>query len=193
MKVVKRSAVIFTVLVFVCAAVYLNWSYDQKVKNASSAANELVNENENESTAADSGLYYTVSEEETVPEPVSGLTKSQQEEFSAIRLARETARAEAAGALEVIASTDGIAQETLTEAAMKLTQLADRTAKEGELESQIISKGFQDCVVCLSDESVTVSVACEGGLTGVAVAKITDTVVSETGYTAAELRVNEVK
>ena len=30
MKKVKRNAVIFTVLLFVCTAVYLNWSYGQK-------------------------------------------------------------------------------------------------------------------------------------------------------------------
>ena len=189
MKAVKRGLVFFTVLVFVGTAVYLNWRYDQNVREASAPT-----VTEDEVIPEGSELYYTVTEEpEAEPEPVSSLTQSQREEFSAIRLARETARAEAAGALEVIASTDGIAQEALTEAAMKLTLLADRTAKEGELESQIISKGFQDCVVCMTDDHVTVSVACEGGLTGVAVAKITDTVLSETGYSAAELRVSEVK
>ena len=190
MKAVKRGLVFFTVLVFVGTAVYLNWRYDRNVKEASAPA--LT---EDETVPEGSELYYTVTEQEEVhePEPVSSLTQSQREEFSAIRLARETARAEATGALEVIASTDGIAEEALTEAAMKLTLLADRTAKEGELESQIISKGFQDCVVCMTDDHVTVSVACDGGLTSVAVAKITDTVLSETGYTAAELRVSEVK
>ena len=32
MKAWKRNAVIATVLVFICAGVYLNWSYNQKEK-----------------------------------------------------------------------------------------------------------------------------------------------------------------
>ena len=43
MKVFKRNAVIITVLVFVCVAVYLNWSYDKKTEDAAKKGEEILN------------------------------------------------------------------------------------------------------------------------------------------------------
>ena len=42
MKALKRNAVILTVLLFVCAAVYLNWSYGKKEEAAAQAAREAA-------------------------------------------------------------------------------------------------------------------------------------------------------
>jgi stage III sporulation protein AH len=74
-----------------------------------------------------------------------------------------------------------------------MTRIADYTVKEAELENLIRAKGFIDCVVYLSDSGASVTVAAEEGLSQVAVAKITDVIVSETDFSADQLNVIEIK
>ena len=79
MKAFKRNMVILTVLMFVCVAVYLNWSYNrgQEVplsgnESGNEAANIIIqNESEKPSDKAqeeqseDAGLYYVDEAEQT--------------------------------------------------------------------------------------------------------------------------------
>ena len=207
MKVFKRNAVIITVLVFVCAAVYLNWSYNKKTEEASTAGQEneeqlisSVDENTGteeaqpldqvtEDETEDAGLYYTGSTE------TAGLSAELEDYFAQVRLERQQARDEAAATLETVASAQGASQETIDEALAGMTQIAQWTVKEAELENLIRAKGFLDCVVYLSEDgaSVTVAPAEKEGLTNVSVAKITDVIVSETDFTAEQLKVIEIK
>ena len=207
MKVFKRNAVIITVLVFVCAAVYLNWSYNKKTEEASTAGQEneeqlITSVDENTGTdeaqpldqvtedkTEDAGLYYTGSTE------TAGLSAELEDYFAQVRLERQQARDEAAATLETVASAQGASQETIDEALAGMTQIAQWTVKEAELENLIRAKGFLDCVVYLSEDgaSVTVAPAEKEGLTNVSVAKITDVIVSETDFTAEQLKVIEIK
>ena len=57
----------------------------------------------------------------------------------------------------------------------------------------IVAKGFTDCVVFMTDEKVTVTVAKpEGGLTTEGAAQIRDIITSETDYTVDSLTIIEV-
>jgi stage III sporulation protein AH len=62
MKIFKRNAIIITVILFVCVAVYLNWSYNKKgvINDETMAASELT-ESEN-TTDSESGLFFDESE-----------------------------------------------------------------------------------------------------------------------------------
>ncbi len=227
MKTIKRNAVIITVLVFVCAAAYLNWSYDRQnaeletdslydySQQADSSnvegqllsqvgettdtekteaednvetentENNVETENKEDSTN-ETGLYYTGSYSEAVSGSIS-------EYFSQVRLERTQARDEASMTLQTVALTDGASQEVTDEALEKMTQIADWTVKEAEVENLILAKGFIDCVVFMSEDGVSVTVAAEEGLSNVSVAKITDIILAETDYTADDLTVIEVK
>ena len=210
MKTFKRNAVIITVLLFVCAAVYLNWSYNEKVDDAQTAGENLENQvqettgtedsgntatedqtqQEAQQDGNDAGLYYTG--EGDTEETITG-SSDIQEYFAQVRLERQQARDEASSTLETVATSDGASQETIDEALEKMTKIADWTAKEAELENLIMAKGFEDCVVYLSDSGASVTVAAGSGLTNSDVAKITDVIVSETEFTADQLKVIEIK
>jgi stage III sporulation protein AH len=57
-----------------------------------------------------------------------------------------------------------------------------------------MAHGFSDCVAFISDAGVKITVpAPQAGLSTVDVAKITDVVTSETEFTAAQLKIIEVK
>ncbi len=205
MKTVKRNAVIVTVLLFACAAVYLNWSYNREVEDASEAGSAermqvsggeegeviagTVSESAEDGDSA--GLFYesagAVSEDET--QSGSGFD----EYFAAVRLERQQARDEAAAALETIASAQGAAQETVDEALGAMTQMAQWAVREAELENLIRAKGFLDCVVYLSEEGATVTVAAQEGLSEASVARITDIILSGTDFSAEDLNVVEIK
>lgn len=209
MKSIKKNAVILTVMLFICAAVYLNWSYNKEVEGASASGDKGKVTDPTETGPAatrpagalvsegGAGLYYTVAgtqDGKTDADASADAAKKLLEEYFAdVRLKRGEARDEAAATLSAVASADGASQETVDGALKAMTQLADRAVKEAEIESKIKAKGFIDCVVYLTDERVSVTVAAEGGLDQSAVAKITDIVIAETGLTADKLTVSEIK
>ena len=175
MKKIKRYAVLMTVVLFVCAAVYLNWSYSQK-----------------ENATVPGGLPTT----ENMPlggDESSSSTAERAEYFASVRLSRQQARDEASQTLQTVSSSDVTDQETIDAAAEQMMKIADWTVKESEIESMIKAKGFEDCVVFITDEGVTVTVASpEGGLSSPMAAQITDIIKTETGYTADSLKIIEI-
>ena len=63
---------------------------------------------------------------------------------------------------------------------------------ESQIESLVTAKGYADCVVFMGAESVSVVVAPpEGGLTATDAARIKDIVISETDYTAEQIKIME--
>ena len=70
--------------------------------------------------------------------------------------------------------------------------LAAYTVAESQIESLVTAKGYADCVVFMGAESVSVVVAPpEGGLTATDAARIKDIVISETDYTAEQIKIME--
>jgi stage III sporulation protein AH len=176
----KRNAVVITVVLFVCAAAYLNWSYGNAETPAEDAGAALPEYTE---TEGDEGLYYA-------SEPVSQTS----EYFASARINRQQARDAAVETLASVNAAEGASQEVVDGALDKIAKIAADSQREAELEALIMAKGFRDCVVFLSDDGVKVTVpAPEAGLASVEVAKITDIVTAETGCKAADLKVIEVK
>lgn len=188
MKTFKRNAVIITVLLFVCVAAYLNWSYNNSDKGETAAG---VSPQDTEGSVVgqsasaenpDAGLYYQ--EEITV----------NREFFDAARLNRQQARDAAAATLSTVSGTEGASQEMIDAALTEISEIASLSLKEAQIEDLIKAKGFADCVVYISDDGVNITVpAPQEGLAASSVAKITDVVVSQTDYKAVDLRINEVK
>ena len=204
MKNFKRNIIVFAVLVFVCAAVYLNWSYNKNEEDASAlgqtdiAENDAAKETDVQladdtseqtseqpvSSAEDAGLYYTPDE--------TDVTVS--EYFANIRLNRSQARDSAVQTLATVSETEGASQETIDTALSEIAQVAEYTILEAELESLILAKGFEECVVFINNDSVDVTVPASGeGLSTASVARITDIVLNETDFKAENLRIIEVK
>ena len=196
MKVLKRNAVIITVIAFVAVAGYLNWLYDAKQDAADSAqagsltrSDALLTQAEQQESST-AGLYYTVRQDgDNVDNKPDGAAES----FSAARLARKQARDEAQASLQTVAGVEGASEETVNNALKMMAEMAEYSVKEAEIENIIRSKGFTDCVVFLSADRATVTVSAQEGLNAVSVARIKDVILSETDLTAAQLRVIEAK
>lgn len=169
MKKAKRNIVIAAVLVFVCAAVYLNWSYNRS-EDVSPVSEDAAGD-EAETSAGTEDDY-----------------------FARARLTRQSSRDEALGLLETAAAGEGASQETIDGAMDAIAAMAAWSMQEAQIENLLLAKNFSDCVAYISSDGVTVAVpAPVEGLSAAAVAQVTETVMAETGREAESIRVIEVK
>ena len=183
-KNLKRNIVLAAVLLFVCAAVYLNWSYNSKTGEADSA---MVEAEDKAMEAANEQYMETLAEEEQSAESSGAY-------FAYARLTRQQSRDEALGLLETAAAGEGASQETIDAAMESITTMASWSLQEAQVENLLLAKDFEDCVVYMSAEGVTVAVPAPAeGLSEAAVARITDTITGETDYTAGQLKIIEVR
>ena len=169
MKKAKRNIVIAAVLVFVCAAVYLNWSYNRSEDVSPVSEDAAVDEAETSAGTED-------------------------DYFARARLTRQSSRDEALGLLETAAAGEGASQETIDGAMDAIAAMAAWSMQEAQIENLLLAKNFSDCVAYISSDGVTVAVpAPVEGLSAAAVAQVTETVMAETGREAESIRVIEVK
>lgn len=173
---VKRNIVSLTVLLFVCAAVYLNWSYNNRWGQSDQAMVEAEDEAMAQAT------------EETIN--AAGVSSY----FATARLTRQTARDEALNLLEISAASENASQETIDAAMAAISAMAQTSLLETQIENMLIAKQYADCVTYITEENITVTVPAPAeGLTAEAVAKITDMITTETNYTMDEITIIEIK
>lgn len=177
----KRNVVIAAVLVFVGAAVYLNWSYNARWGTASAAMAKA----EDAAMAAAGEEYLAVSAE--AGDAVSAY-------FAQARLTRQQSRDEAMQMLENACAGMDASQDVIDEAMRQISTMAQWSMAESVMESELLAHEFADCVVFAGNDGVTVAVpAPEEGLDEAAVAQITQTVLANSDYTASELNILEIK
>ena len=195
MKVWKRNAVVAAIVLFVCVAVYLNWSYQQEGGDA--AAGKTLGQASLVGATADPLLEDRDSPDQTAPaeSPLpSGETDTASGYFDAARLNRQQARDSALALLQDAAAGEEVDAAIQEETAAAIQTLADFTVSEAQIENLVTAKGYTDCVAFISDSSVSVVVAAkEGGLTDADVARITEIVTGETGYTASQIKIIEAE
>lgn len=173
----KRNILIVVVLLCVCAAVYLNWSYNNQAYN--------------EDSLSDGSIFDGKSAEE---QTVSGDSDYVTEYFAQARLTRQQSRDKAMDLLEQAASAETASQEIIDGAMDSIAAMASYSMEETQIENLVMAKNFADCVAFISSDGITLAVpAPADGLSAEDVAKITDTVINETNYTAAQLKIIEVK
>jgi len=192
MKNFKRNAVVIIVLLFVGAAVYLNWSYNSKETDVSSLKSnenndtDLLSEDEKQENV-NTGLYYdTASDDEVMSEASKKL--------DSIRLNRQQARDEAKKTFETVSSMESASKEAIDAAAIEVTELTKISVLESELESKILAKGYKDCVVYISEGGVDVTVASkEDPLNASSVAQLTDIITGNSEYKPIDIKISEIK
>lgn len=176
-KLWKRNAVALTILVFVCAAIFLNGKYAEKVETPGKVLGQAQQVSaDGESDAAE----------------VSGEAAAS-DYFASARLTRQQARDSALSLLKEASENESVDEETASEAAKSIQTLASYTLSEAQIENIITAKGYEDCVVFLSEDGVSVVVSTgEDGLQTEDVARITDIVKQETGMSAECIKILEV-
>ena len=183
----KRNLTVLTVVLFVAAAGYFNWSYNQQFGAAD--ADMVMAEDEAMEKAGVKEKKETDSapESQETRQPVSDY-------FAQARLTRQQSRDEALNLLESASAADGASQETIDSAMTAIAAMAADSMTETRIENLLLAKGYADCVVYISGDGISVAVPSpQEGLTAAQVAAITDVITSNTDYTAAQLKIVEIK
>ena len=176
----KKNLMAASVLLVVCAGIYVNWMY-------SSAQNvaDLTDKLDAETVLSENGVIMDT----TVENMNSNVTADY---FAAVRLSRQEARDSAVNLLQEAMSYGDANQQQ--ESGEQLEKIVQTALCEAQIESLVIAKGYADCVAYMSDTGISVAVATpEGGMDNQDIAVIADIVLSQTEFSMEHIRVVEVQ
>ncbi len=187
-KLWKRNIAVVVVVMFVCVAAYLNWSYSKSSTDVSDAEEVSVEETATRTL----GEAVLVNSTEDAGTAVSTGDTDDSSYFDEARLDREQARDSALSILQETVDDASATDEARNAAAEAITVMAQCSLMESEIEGLISAKGYTSCVAYVNDESASIVVGTGGtALTDTDVAIITDIVIDETGLSASQIKVIE--
>ena len=202
MKLWKRNAIAAAIVLFVCGAVYLNWSYSQDTaagKNLGEAAlvgsqNDPLLEKQKEGAAAEEGAAGEEGGPDERAPAQEGADAESGTYFSTARLNRQQARDNALSLLQEAAEDEKADQSSVDQANAAIQTMADYTMTEAQIENLITAKGYTDCVAFLGEDSISVVVsAMENGMTDADAARIGEIVMEQTGLKADQIKIIEAE
>ena len=187
----KRNAVVAAIALFVCAAVYLNWNYEQEAQAGKTLGQSTMVGGETEDPLLSNGSG-TAAVGGTASD--TGTASASSDYFATARLNRQQARDSALSLLQDAAARED-ADETVKEQVNETIQtMADYTVTEAQIENLVVAKGYTDCVAFIGENSLSLAVSApEGGLVEADTAKIVDVVNQATGFTADQIKIIEVE
>ncbi len=184
----KRNAVVAAIALFVCAAVYLNWNYDQQTDlNTGKVLGQ--------STMVDGKTDPLV--EQTGEPSKDGQDKGKAAAsgyFANARLNRQQARDSALTLLQEAAAGEDADQTMKDQANATIQTMADYTVTEAQIENLVVAKGYTDCVAFIGEDSLSLAVAASAdGLTDTDTARIVDVVGQVTDFNASQIKIIQVE
>jgi stage III sporulation protein AH len=175
----KKNIMAASVLLVVCAGIYVNWMFT----NGGNVA-DLTDKLDAETVLSENGVIMDTT--------VDNMNNTTTDYFAAVRLSRQEARDSAVNLLqEAMAYGDANQQQDSGEQLERIVQTA---LCEAQIESLVIAKGYTDCVAYMSDTGISVAVASpEGGMGNQDIAVIADIVLTQTEFSMEHIRVVEVQ
>ena len=201
----RRNAVVAAIALFVCAAVYLNWSYEQQQAETGKTLGEstmvdgktgdpLLGDNKTQTgtqTGSPDQSGAQTQDGQDSNKPASAAVSSY---FATARLNRQQARDSALSLLQDAASGEEADQTMRDQANESIQTMADYTVTEAQIENLVVAKGYTDCVAFIGEAALSLAVAApEGGLTDVDTARIIDVVGQVSEFTASQIKIIEVE
>lgn len=191
MKMWKRNAVVVAIVLFVGAAVYLNWSYNNQTPGDQ-------DKDDSGSKVLGQSTLVSGSSEGDGDDTLASATEDGQSTgtgyFATARLNRQQARDNALELLQQAAADEKADQTMVDEANASIQAMAAFTMSEAQVENLVTAKGYGDCVCFISENSVSVVVsATETGLNENDIAKIVEIVMEETGLSADRIKIIETE
>lgn len=175
----KKNLIATSVLLVVCAGIYINWLYT----NANEVA-DLTDVLDAQTVLSENGVILNSGAENME-------TDLSTDYFAAVRLSRQEARDSAVNLLQEAMAYGDSAQQQQSSA--QLEKIVQTGLCEAQIESLVIAKGYADCVAYMSDSGISVAVASpEGGMKNTDVAVIADIVLTQTDLTIDQIHVVEV-
>ena len=201
MSVWKRNAVVVAIVLFVGAAVYLNWSYSKETAEGPNGEGggkllgqaTLVNGENDGNDGKNPGAKVSADPDPSESQPQES-SKSNTGYFASARLNRQQARDSALELLRQAAGDENAQQAIVDEANASIQAMAALTMSEAKVENLITAKGYGDCVCFINGNSASVVVSStENGLNENDVTKIVEIVKEETGLAASKITVIETE
>lgn len=192
----KRNSIVAAIVLFVCAAVYLNWSYSQDTQAGKTLGEAalVAGKSEDPLLKPEKGTEPDAKAKQDDGKAQTGDSVKGTESgyFSAARLNRQQARDSALSLLQDAAADEKATAETMKEANLAIQSLADYTLAEAQIENLVTAKGYTNCVAFLNENSISVVVsALENGITDTDVAKIGEIVMEQTNLNADQIKIIE--
>ena len=178
-----------------CAAVYLNWNYEQEAQAGKTLGQSTMVGGETEDPLIQDSALQTDGQEDTQT-GAQGEAETQGSGsgyFATARLNRQQARDSALSLLQDAAAREDADETVKAQVNDTIQTMADYTVTEAQIENLVIAKGYTDCVAFIGEESLSLAVAApEGGLTAADTAKIVDVVNQTAGFSADQIKIIEV-
>ena len=192
----KRNAVVAAIALFVCAAVYLNWSYGQEAEAGKTLGQSaMVGGSANDPlVTGDSSAQTGSTDAQSGESQTTAQTETGSEYFATARLNRQQARDSALSLLQDAAAREDADETVKNQVNDTIQTMADYTVTEAQIENLVVAKGYTDCVAFIGEDDLSLAVAApEGGLTEADTAKIVDVVNQTAGFTADQIKIIEVE
>ncbi len=189
-QLLRRNAVVAVVGLFVCAAVYLNWSYEQDSQVGKTLGQStLVSGETSDPLVSGSGTQTG----EKQPASQTGESGKEGDYFASARLNRQQARDSALSLLQDAASKEDADETVKTQVNDTIQTMADYTITEAQIENLVTAKGYTDCVAFIGEDALSLAVAVpEGGMTPADTARIVDVVRQTAEFTPEQIKIIEV-
>lgn len=174
----RKSAVTAMIVLFICVAVYLNWSFTRGV-----GLEDTVDVNSGK-----------VLGEATLIDNEEKIEETEDDYFENARLEKQKARDSAISTLKETTLNEKVTQEERESATKGIENLANGAVVETQIETLVKAKGFSDCVALINEAGVNVIVkVSEAGLSEADASKIKDIVVSEAKVKPSQIKIIEIK
>ena len=184
----KRNAVVVAIALFVCAAVYLNWNYEQEAQAGKTLGQSTM-------VGSETGDPLVKGENSAQPDSSgeTGTSSTSGNYFATARLNRQQARDSALSLLQDAAAREDADETVKAQVNDTIQTMADYTVTEAQIENLVVAKGYADCVAFIGEDSLSLAVSAPGGgLTEADTAKIVDVVHQTAGFTADQIKIIQV-
>ena len=148
----KRNLIIVCAVVLIGAAVWLNWLF--------------FSEGDGDGYTYSGGTGMT-GELDNSKNPTSGDEQSTNSDsyFSTVQVSRQRARDEALEVLNAVVDNENATDAVKAEAVAEIKQISLEMQYESDIESMLVSKGFEKCVAVINGDSASIVVKCSSELT----------------------------
>ena len=167
----KRNLIIVCAVVLIGAAVWLNWMF-------------FSNDNDGYTYSGSTGM---AGELDNSKNPTSGnesetdVKNTVDSYFATVQVSRQRARDEALEVLNAVVDNQNATDEVKAEAVAEIKQLSLEMKQEADIESVLVSKGFEQCLAVINGETASIVVKCSAELTPAQLAQINTVVYEYTG------------
>ncbi len=194
-RIFKRNQVIATGLaMLIAAAGYLTYAGKNELSGINPDSDAILED----AAVAEAGDIISPEEgmdletEENPGDTILVSTTDIKEVSAAVKLNREQVRAKSKETLQEIIDNSNLNDAAKEEAVEKLVALTDQEEREAAAENLLTAKGYEDCVVTITDDKVDVAVAAEK-LSDMNRAQIEDIVKRKTGVEADAIYITPIQ